>query len=87
MNQEEIKRRQQEIKEAWQWVMGAPMGRTVIAEVLRMSGLFHSPFHGATNQTIKNVGMQDVGRQVEAAARQHAFDDYLKLMKEEFGNG
>jgi len=83
MNQEEAKRKQQEVKEAWQFVMSSNQGRLVVRDVLRMSGVGLSPFNGATNQTIKNVGMQDVGLQVTNRVREFAFDDYVKLIQEE----
>lgn len=87
MDKDKIKRQQDELKEAWQWVMGSSQGRLVMADIIRMSGLRLSPFHGQTNQTIKNLGMQDVGRLVEEAARMHAFDQWIVMMKEEFGDG
>lgn len=83
---EQSKRKRGELAEAWRFVMNSNQGRLVIADILRMSGLYLSPFNGATNQTIKNVGMQDVGRLVESRARTHAFDSWLTMMREEFGN-
>jgi len=84
VNEKDIQRARQEVKEAWEFVMSTQQGRLVVRDVLRMTGLGLSPFAGgATNQTIKNVGMQDVGLQVTARAKQHAFDHYLTLMREE----
>ena len=76
-------KRRQEIMEAWQWVMKTRQGRKVIRDILSMTGSAASPFVGNTNATIKNVGMQDVGRLVQNAARDFAFDDYMKLINEE----
>jgi hypothetical protein len=83
----EKEKKAQEIKEAWQWVMSGEQGRMVIRDILRISGYGQSPFTGQTNTVIKNVGMQDVARIVEMHARQYAFDDWLKLVKEEHGHG
>ncbi len=80
---------QQELKESWQWVMKSNQGRRVIADILRVSGdvMHSSPFHGQTNLTIKNTGMQDVGRQIIMTVKTHCFDDWQKLEREEINNG
>ena len=87
MNQKEVDRQNQELKEAWQFVMSSEQGRLVVRDILRFSGLRVSPFTGATNQTIKNVGMSDVGRFVEERGCQYAFDDYMKLLREDLQRG
>ena len=87
MNKTELEKRKKELEQAWQWVMSANQGRMVVADILRLSGLEQSPFTGATNATIKNIGMQDVGRLVRDKVMTHAFDNYVKMQREEFGNG
>lgn len=86
MNEKEIKRLQNESLEAWRFVMGSNQGRLVMREILQMSGLGMSPFNGATNQTIKNVGMQDVGRLIENRLKETSFESYLTMKKEEHEN-
>lgn len=83
MNKKEQEKQLLELKQAWQFVMGSNQGRMVIQNILDLCGHGMSPFvNGGTNATIKNVGMQDVGRLIANAAMAHAFDDYIKLMKE-----
>ena len=80
--------RQQEQREAWQWVMSTEQGRRVMKEILEYSGFMQCAFNGQTNQTIKNVGMQSVGEYVFTTARATSPDHFLKLLAiEENSNG
>jgi len=87
--QDKKKNQQQVMAEAWQWVMSTSQGRLVISDLLRMAGdpINASPFHGQTNMTIKNTGMQDVGRLIIGRVKTHCFDDWQRLEREEKING
>ena len=86
MSEERQKKKQeqrlQEIKEAWQDVLATNQGRIVINDILILCGHGQSAFNGATNQTIKNIGMQDVGHAIVNLAKDYAFDDFIKLVRE-----
>lgn len=87
MNKGDLKKHQVEVADAWRVVMGTSQGRLVIREVLRMCGNEQSPFTGATNQTIKNIGMQDVALQVKQALQVHCLESYFTLIREELDDG
>lgn len=83
MNKQQIERLKRESEEAWRFVMSNNQGRLVIREILQLCGYGQSPFNGATNQTIKNVGMQDVGNLMVNKIKGLAFGSYITMLTEE----
>lgn len=83
MNKQQIEKLRRESDEAWRFVMSNNQGRLVIREILQLCGYGQSPFNGATNQTIKNVGMQDVGNLMVNKIKSLAFGSYITMLTEE----
>lgn len=73
---------QKALHAAYQDVLATNQGRMVLQDILNLTSVDQSPFTGATNQTIKNVGMQDVGRLIVQRLRAASPDNYLRMIRE-----
>lgn len=75
----------QELKEAWQWVAGTTQGRLVLNDIMRMAGLRGAGVPGQTNAIMVMNGKRQVAEFIDASVDEFCADDYLKLVNERRG--
>jgi hypothetical protein len=74
-----------ERKLAWDFVLGNASGRKVLIELIEKTGFMAAPqFKGQSNQTFFELGRQSVGHNLFSQIRHEFPDRFLVLIKEMF---